>query len=144
MPWKAIVQRLIPTVPEPPAPANRRGAMRAAAREALEHTGCPLCRLVAHRASRGLEAMLWDQATSPDAHPEWLAARGLCFEHGWAMVGASERVFSHGGTAVALQRLLTDFVDAATLVGAGDRVPHLYACSAINRTLRAGDRGPLP
>lgn len=88
--------------------------MRAAAREALEHTGCPLCRLVEHRASHALEAMLWEQATSPNAQPEFLAARGLCFEHSWAMVGASERVFSHGGTAVALQRLLTDFVDAAT------------------------------
>ncbi|GBD15640.1 hypothetical protein HRbin26_00531 [bacterium HR26] len=84
--------------------------------EELELAGCPVCRLLARKELRGLEAMLWEQVTDPLTHRRLLASRGFCFEHTWALIPAGRLVHSHYGVAIILDRLLRDFLARA---GAG-------------------------
>ncbi len=81
--------------------------------EEFELAGCPVCRLLARKELRGLEALLWEQVTDPLTHRRLLASRGFCFEHAWTLIPAGRLVHSHYGVAIVLDRLLQDFLARA-------------------------------
>lgn len=113
MSWNTIVHRFKSILSPTPAPASAGGIVSASVRKALERPGCPVCHIVADHALRSLEAILWEQVTDPATHERLLSARGFCYEHGWALLVASKRVYSHCGVALLLQRVLNDLLSAA-------------------------------
>ncbi|MBX6342561.1 MAG: hypothetical protein IRY97_08895, partial [Thermomicrobiaceae bacterium] len=90
-----------------------------AAGDALGQPGCPLCRLEIHQAVGALEAILWEQATDPETSRQLVEARGYCFEHGWALLTAAERVWSRHGVALLLFQVLQDLVRTVERRGLG-------------------------
>lgn len=97
----------------PRAPARGSALLTATARGTLEQPGCPLCHLLCDAALRSLESLLWEFVTDPNTHRVLVAARGFCFEHSWALIPASERVYSHQGIATILRRVLDDLLRVA-------------------------------
>lgn len=72
-------------------------------REALEQTGCPVCRLAVRSVGRWLASVAYDQINDIELRNELRAARGFCnvHSHRWA-----REVRSVLGTAIVYQDLL--------------------------------------
>ncbi len=88
------------------APARSDRYLLATLEEAFAEPGCPLCRLLAHKERRSLEALLWEQVNDPLTAERIARARGFCWEHTWALVPAGAAVHSHLGVAIVVERVL--------------------------------------
>lgn len=80
--------------------------------EAFAEPGCPLCRLLARKERRSLEALLWEQVNDPLTAERIARARGFCWEHAWALVPAGAAVHSHLGVAIVVERVLRQALQA--------------------------------
>jgi hypothetical protein len=65
--------------------------------EALQTTGCTLCRMAQRKSQRYVETLLNEAVTDVDQRDTWRKARGICHWHAWM---ATETPHSAGSLAI--------------------------------------------
>lgn len=75
-------------------------------REALSLGGCPICRLANGSAQRFLDGFLYERVNDPRAREEFLASRGFCPHHAWAL----QQFYDAFGVAILYRHLLQELL----------------------------------
>jgi hypothetical protein len=75
-------------------------------RDALAHTGCPICRLACQASQRHLGGFLYEYVNDPGTRQELLASRGFCQHHAWALTPFRDAL----GVAIVYRHLLQDLI----------------------------------
>lgn len=75
-----------------------------ALQEALQKSGCPVCRLCHDAAAHYVDSVLYEYVNDPDVRAEWVAAGGLCRRH----AETCRRSHNALGVAILFESLVRD------------------------------------
>jgi len=80
-------------------------------REALSVGGCPICWLANRSAQRFLDGFLYERVNDPQSREEFLASRGFCQQHAWAL----QQFYDALGVAIVYRHLLQELLQKLQL-----------------------------